>query len=541
MPYNIQEMLLGSLQDSAKHTNALNTETSTLNSILTKMGVLNDSTQTAIDDKTKGTITVEGQALAGAQGVQEATLKFAQAAGSDIQSPSDILVELGNNLRNQIQAAQSAQKNIQAKESLRIIDNPLNWLAGQITVGEDYNQYNRAAEAANLTSQGITAVTKATDEVSRTQESLARKVTDASRAAAAQVRIAEGVALKNVAEQDHLKSEMAVAQAITQNSAAQAAESQRQFNLVASAEGLENERESMRLRREQFNWEKQAKNAATAKTAEAEKTKAQLLAEYNVGAKVLGLPVETSWDLAYTRAQLGGTAQSRFSAVMEAGGNSVAAGGARVSATPAGAASMMAQGVFPRSTEAGFEPMKKYLRDVTQRAIVPGAKPADTVANINTLVKAETENFTKNATAPGSFYAPPALGSILATASVQATPLYKKVLSVAGKDLTTADPTAIVTLAYSAVKAGTLSPEQAAKGINEVYGQAVNINNSEKKFAQIGIPSQTSFNTKPDIWGKDEAANLTDYSSTLRLLTIMKSREWAKKLQGSGLMLPAAL
>jgi hypothetical protein len=524
--FNIQEALLGALQGSGNSQNAAGAESDILNGILQKMGILTQSSTGAIDAKTSATIAVEDQALQGVQGAQDATIKFAKAAGTDIQSPEQILVDLGTQLRQQVQAAQTAQARIQNKESLRIIDNPLAWLQGQLTVEQDYKEYNRAADNANLASKSIAELTAATDKVAQTQQNLARKVTDASRAAAAEARIAQGQLERDAINKNHLQSEMAVAQAITQNTAAQAAETQRQFNLLVTADGLELERERFDWSKEKFNWEKEAQAANKKDKKSSDEVKAMLLQQYNIGARVLGMPEETNWDYVAGRAQLGGTDASRISAAMESGGNTMSAGSERVASTPAGAAAMLTRRVYPKADDPGFAPIKKYLKDTLDAVAQLGGKEDQVLANMNAKVAADAKNYTDNALATGSFYAPPDLDVIYQAESVRATPLYKKVLSTAGKDLKSADPSAIASLAFAAADKGLISYEEAASGITELYSQAVNINNATKKFAQVGIPSQESFNVKPDIAGPDNVkVNLADYSSTLRFLAVMKARD----------------
>lgn len=538
---NFETMLLDSLNASAQAGNAAGAERTQLSNILQQMGVLNTGNVAAVDAKTAGTNVVEGQMLSGAQAAQDATRTFARAAGSDITSPEQILVGLGEELRANLQAAKQAQASIQAKESARIIDDPLGWLKGQLTLKQDYQAYNNAAEQANLASQSISSLTRATDEVGKTQEGLAVKITDASRAAAADVRIAEGTAAKLAAERGHLKDELAIASAIQNTSAAQAQEAQRQLNMVMTQAQFNLEQERMAMSREQFSWDKQQKALANKTKESADAAKVSLLEQYNIGAAALGLPRETNFDLLMARADLGGTDKVRISAAMEAGGNSLAAGATRVSASPAGATSMLLKGVYPQGNDAAFAPMKKYLKDTWDNAPSPEGKESSKVANMNAQVKADVERYTKNAVATGSFYAPPPLANIVATRSVQATPLYQKVLATAGKDLTTAAPTPVVKLAFAAVEAGTLTLDQATRGLNEFFGQAVNINNTTKRFAQIGMPAQIGFHVKPDIYGTDIKVDLTDYSSTLRLFATMKSRETFRQIQGGGLNLPAAL
>lgn len=528
-------LLLDALNASAQAGNASIEEGNALTKILANMGLLNTGNSQAIDDKTRSLNVVEGQALAGAQAAQDATRKFAAEAGSDITSPEQILVQLGNDLRANIQAAQQINASIQQKESARIIDDPLGWLKGQLTLPQDYQAYNQAAERANAASDGIAALTKATDEVGRTQEGLALKITDASRAAAADIRIAEASAAKIAAERGHLKDEMVIAAAIQNTRADQAREAQAQYGLVMDAHKFALEQERFNWAREQFSWEKKIKGATAKDKKSADEVKQQMLLQYNIGARSLGLPEETSFDLLMARFELGGTDKTRISAAFEAGGNTLAAGHTRVASTPAGATSMLVKGVYPLGMDTTFSDMRKYLKDTWDTAAQGGdGKEATVVATMNAIVKADTQRYTKNAVATGSFYAPPPIASITASKSVQATPLYQKVLATAGKDLTTAAPSPIISLAYEAAKSGTITYEEAAAGITEFYGQAVNINNLTKRYAQIGIQPQTTFKVKPDIrqlYDVRESFDLSNYNETLRMFAILKSRDTIGQLR----------
>ena len=520
-----QNLLLDALNSSALAQNAAKKQEDTLTRILSSMGLLNEQSQETITRASEAASTVEQQALLGAQQAQEAAQQFAREAGSDIRSPENILISLGQELRANLTRAQQARQNIDTKQSINIIDNPLAWLHGQMTIGQDQQVYTGSMQSAEGISQNISTLTAATDQVGRTQAALATKITDATRAAAAEARRLEAEQSKQAALRNHLKEEIAVSGAIQNTVAAQAQEVQRQYGMIVSEEQRAMEQERFNMYKQQFNWELESKKLATKSKQEQDSVKQQLLLQYNIGARVLGLPEETNMDLVLARAELGGTDATRVSAAMEAGGNTLAAGGAaRVAATPAGAASMIAKGVYVRATDPGFDPMRAYLRDTASAKAAMGLKEPETLAAINAQVKVDAANFEKNAVATGSFYAPPPLEAIYQSRSVKSTALYQKVLATAGKDLTTAAPTPIIKLATEAVKMGVLKPEEAAVGLNELYGQAIAINNMQKKFSQIGIPSQTSFKVTPDIPGINESFDLTDYSSTLRMVAAVRAR-----------------
>lgn len=538
-------MLLDALNMSAKAGNASIAEGDTLKRILAEMGVLNTSANAATDVKTSTTNVVEGQALSAAQAAQDKTIAFANNRNANGSTPEEILVQLGIRMSEQMQAAQVSEDTISSKESINMVQDPLGWLNAQLTLQHDYQRYNDAATKAANASNNIATLTTSIDEYGQTQQALKKTITDASIAATAQARIAEGEAIKVAATRGHLKDEMVIASAIQNTAADQAAEAARQLGMMNTERQFAMEQERMNMAREQFNWAKEAKALATKDKASADQAKAEMLQRYNIGAEALGLPPETNFDALMLRMELGGTDKTRISAAFEASGNSLAAGSTRVASTPGGATSMIVQGVYPRGNDAGFSRMKTYLKDTWSNASAAnvGAKDQQglTVAGVNARVKADTERFTKNAVAPGSFYQPPPIAAITDTLAVRNTALHAKVLATAGKDLTSAAPTPIIKLAYEAVKAGTLSYEDAATGIVTFYKQAVTINNATQRYAQVGIQPQHSFNVKPDIYGSDIPANLVDHASVLRLFAVMKSREVFKNIQGGGLNLPAAL
>lgn len=526
MGLDIQQLLLDTLQSSAVVQNSAKRNNAELAKKSGELGVLNSDSAEAITTVALNKAASEDQILKGAQQAQDASRRFAQAAGTDINDPAQILVSLGEDLRKQVLAAREAQARIQAKESTTIL-NPVQFLVSQLTLKDDYKQYNHAADNANLTSDNIAALTAATDQVGQTQRGLAQKITDASRAAAAQATIAQGELDKNAAERNHIKDELAIAAAIQQGTAAQALETQKQFGFVMDSQRWEMQQAQFAQQKEEYNFNKQIKLLSLKKDLDKAAVDSELLRQYNAGAMVLGYQPQTNFELIKSRAELGGADLARISAIMEAGSNSLSIGAARVTATPAGATAMIAKNMYPRSNEPQFAGMRKYLTDNwEQQMVANGHKEANAGIALNAKVANDTAFFEKNAVATGSFYAPPPIESITATASVKKTALYQKVLATAGKDLRDASPDPIIKLAYTAAANKVISYEEAAAGIAEFYGQAVVINNLNNRYSQIGIKPQTSFRVTPSIPGANnlKGVNLTDYSSTLHLMATIKAR-----------------
>jgi len=512
-----QNTLLEAMQTSAGASNAAKNQENVLTSVLQQLGLLQQDTAGAIDKSVEATNVVEGTALQGQQQAQDDARRYAATVGALGTNPEALLVRLGVDLNAQLEASKSARDNLVAKQGINLIDNPLGWLHAQMTIEADQSALNNSQSAVAGISKDIATATQAVDAFGRTQTALAVKVTDASRVATANARIAEAETVKATALRNHLKDELAIAGTIQNASAAQAQEAQRRLGMLVTQDQLALERQRFEMSKQQFNWEKESKSLALKDKKSQDEVKQMLLAQYNVGAKVTGNPEETNFDLVLARSQLGGTDATRISAIMEAGGNTLAVGSTRVAATPAGAANMIAKRVYGKANDADFAPMKKYLDEQWSLALLAnGGKEDKAAISMNASVDDATKRFTKNATATGSFYAPPPIETILGTEAVKQSALYKKVLSAAGKDLKTADPEPIVKLAYEGFKAGVLSIDEAVSGIQTVYAQAAAINNATKKFAAIGIPGQSSFTTNVDVPGMNRAPiNLMNYTEIM--------------------------
>ncbi len=531
MALSLNDMLTSALQGSANSANAARKDNIDLAGIIKQLSANTATSNAATDAVASNTVAVNDQALKGAQQAQDATRQFAAGAGTDIQSPDNILIGLGQKLRQQVELAQKTQQVIQQKQSVNIVDHPVDWLTGQLTLKQDYQTYNNAADAANLTSDNIKSLTEATDEVQRTQLSLAQKITDASRTAAANATIAQATKEKAAANENQLGHEVTIAGIIQKNTAEQAKAAQEQFGLYMQGEQFKQEQAKFAIYKQQVSLEAANARLKAADTKDKADVEAKLLAQYNIGANALGYPQESNWKLIEAKAALGGTDATRISAAMESGGTTIIAGGSpRVTATPGGAAELIAAKVYPRANDPMFSPMKKFLSDTFSQELAaqPAVKGREGLAvqATNAAVAVATKNYTDNAVAPGSFYAPPAISSITAAQSVQSTDWYKKVLSTSGKDLTTAAPTPIIKLTTAAVESGVLTPEQAARGVAEFYGQAVAINNLTNRYAQVGIAPQSSMKVTPDINGLDTTpVDLTDYTQVLRMIAMSKAAQ----------------
>lgn len=526
--------LTEAMQASADATTASGAQKNVLERVLKDMGLLTQSSIGSIDAAAAGTNVVEGQLLEGQQRAQDDARTYANSLGALGTNPEALLVRLGVDLNTHLEASKVARDTIVAKQSLNPFNDPVGWFTGQMTIEADQSRYDVAQGAVAGISKDITTVTQTVDAFGRTQAALALKVTDASRAAAAEVNLQLATKLKNEATAGLLKSEVEVTNAIQNATAEQAQQAQARHGMLVNQEQLE-------MQRAQFAMAKQSHAASMKDRAAAAKDKtskdainADQLAIYNAGAKVTGNQTESNWELVLARAASSQTAKDRISAIFDSGFNTIASGQTKLSATPGGAAYMVTKGVLPVATAPGFAPMDKLLKEKWVAALTLNkGNEANTVVAVNASLKIDAETYAKNATATGSFYAAPAFESILATEAVKNSALVRKVPAITG--LKTADPDAIWKLAYEAARAGVITLDQASFGVKTIFSKAVEINNAERKFTQIGIPGQVSFNTPIDYVGAGgKPINLLDQNAIIH--SFVRRRAYGQSLTNADAM-----
>lgn len=92
-------------------------------------------------------------------------------------------------------------------------------------------------------------------------------------------------------------------------------------------------------------------------------------------------------------------------------------------------------------------------------------------------------------------YAAPPMATLAAKAAVANSPLYAKVLKT--MNMVDANPQAVMDAAVVGVRAGIISPEEAAMGIATLYKAAVAHNNTfQGGYERVGLPTQKGYNSR---------------------------------------------
>lgn len=521
----VEDSLLSSLQSSANTQNAAKQQQAKVQDLLNETILMFQSQLSATNKRADAAAEISASQQAAAQATQEATQKFARMAGTDITDPSNIMVQLAQDMNTQLATAMAARNRIQQKESTSILSNPFDWLKNQFTLEKDYKDYNQAANNFNSTKATIGSLTAATDQAGRTQQGLEEKITDATRAASAKAASANKALEATAVEAAHIADELKFADSIANLTAKQAAEVQRQGELIRQA------RNDAWIQ-ENYGRAQKREDRADKKQDELDAAEKVLLDDYNYGASLFGMPPRDNWKAIQAQAELHPGYAEDLKNVLEAARTHRTSKTGSMVKSPGTIARNVVEGRIPRlNASTDFARMADYFKKLDKAtrsdpgfAASKGTKE-DYARTFDALLARDIEKYKYDNVAKGSPYELAPFNVISGTASsVRNTPLYQKVLAPLSPELSKLNGTEftdrMVNLATEAAASKVISWEQAAEGLTEYFGQAVNINNNTNKYELIGVPKQEEVLTSPDISGTDVLADLTNYASVLRVLTL---------------------
>ena len=121
-------------------------------------------------------------------------------------------------------------------------------------------------------------------------------------------------------------------------------------------------------------------------------------------------------------------------------------------------------------------------------------KPFERDALVNDRIKQQTDAWSGNAEMGGSYLVAPPLVEFKGNKLVTDTPLWKHILSgLAEAGSGKSDYRTISDMAMQAVKAKTISFEDAVKSISTIYSQAILMNNTNTQFDRFATPTQKNY------------------------------------------------
>lgn len=438
---------------------------------------------------------------------QQNSRQFATDVGSNMDDSSQIMSALGMQLQQANMETIRAKSVVAQKQSVKLLDDPVQYLMNQITVGDDINYANAAQDKSDQIASSLAQINQATQSTAVSQNAIA-----ATTSAAAVQAGTDSIKQKAIEQADQVKQQNLLYN-VDGLMKVQSLNQQELSNLF-SAQNATNSQKQLEIAQGHLEIARQSNALLLEQRLDAINEKKTNLAEIqdigdtvNKGRSILGLaPIPAGKAVQFMK--IGGDLGNSIKDQYSKGAVAIQTGVNVISDQPGKAAITIAQSQAPLSPT--MAPVKNLLMnslaDVGQ-GVVKGANglpvdlknPQAVTGAANGLILTRAAGMASNIKVGDNtnIYAAPTLPSILKVApGVMQTDLYNKVLApLVNTGLTTLDPNQILSLTSQSVARGEMSFTQSAQDIKVLFSAAAATNNVTKDYARVGLPNQMGYNT----------------------------------------------
>ena len=477
---------------------------------------------------------------------QAARLKAGAAFGADLNQQGERISELAM-LQNQTQEARLAlSQSIAAKQSVSFLDNPLEYVVNQFTVGGDISKFNALADVEDTVTKSIEDITRLSSAVAQNQKNFEVTVTQASADAKAQE------ALLNAEQQATVTRISGLNYNIEAVKAAMDA-SKEQMGIRFSVNQALNAQESLKL--QMANHALAVQEAKYRKEDREEKahTDDYLAARIVKGYQVLyGDNAPEMLSPSEVKVMVG-LMKSGTPAGQEATRAYLAGVSGAVAGNPAQVIDMIGRGLPIQ-----FTPAQATVKGVFEKAVAEvrnrGMLPKDDAERqqiMNLEVNKILSKMSKEVKAGDgdNIFQIPDVKRVMTLPGVVDTPFVQKILSTSQVDVN--NPKMVYNEALRGVKEGKLTVDQAAEGVLSVYQKGVALNIASKNLPRLGIAPSTKelklndYNTPIEVipgalFGGSKTVNLTSREDVTRAMLKTMSRDIQTRMRQSPELTPAA-
>jgi hypothetical protein len=468
--------------------------------------------------------TVIAAEQAGQLQSQAARLKAGAAFGADLNQQGERISELAM-IQNQTQEARLAlSQSIAAKQSVSFLDNPLEYVVNQFTVGGDISKFNALADVEDTVTKNIEDITRLSSAVAQNQKNFEVTVTQASADAKAQEALLnaeqQATATRIVGQNYNLAALKATMDA-----------SKEQMGIRFSVNQALNAQESQRL--QMANHELAVQEAKYRKEDREEKKQtdgylaSRIIKGYQVfyGDKAADMITPGDVKQMVTLMKSGTPAGQEATRAFMAGESNKVAG------SPAQVIDMIGRGLPIQFTPAQTSVkgvFEKAVAEVRNRGMLP-KDDAERQQIMNLEVNKILSKMSKEVKAGDgeNIFQIPDVKLVMQDSAVASTPFVQKILSTSQVDVN--NPKMVYNEALRGVKEGKLTVDQAVEGVLSVYQKGVALNIDSKNLPRLGIaPStkdlklndyNTPIETSPGaLFGGSKTVNLTDRTAVTRAM-----------------------
>ena len=417
---------------------------------------------------------------------QAARLKAGAAFGADLNQQGERISELAM-LQNQTQEARLAlSQSIAAKQSVSFLENPLEFVVNQFTVGGDISKFNALADVEDTVTKSIEDITRLSSAVAQNQKNFEVTVTQASAEAKAQE------ALLNAEQQAIVTRISGLNYNLEAVKAAMDAPKE-QMGIRFSVNQALNAQESQRLQMANHALAVQEAKYRAEDREEKKQTDGYLASRIIKGYQVFygdkAADMITPGDVK----QMVALMKSGTPAGQEATRAFMAGESNKVAGSPAQVIDMIGRGLPIQFTPAQT-PVKgvfeKAVAEVRNRGMLP-KDDAERQQIMNLEVNKILSKMSKEVKAGDgdNVFQIPDVKRVMTLPGVVDTPFVQKILSASQVDVN--NPKMVYNEALRGVKEGKLTVDQAVEGVLSVYQKGVEVNIASKNLPRLGIAPST--------------------------------------------------
>lgn len=459
---------------------------------------------------------------------QNALQDFSAQWGGDTADASGTQAKLADRHNQASQAADDALDIIRQKRSVSFFDDPLAWVSNKLTINDDINNYNSNVAVANKAEEDMDSINQSIDLRASAQAKIATTVTAASAQAASQIAVASAQEAADVLTRQGFAANTQGVTDIANMTYRQMQVATVGFDADAKYQELKNSQAQLALSQANFSLEQQKFKIQQAKEVNADGANQYIAENIQAGLKVMFPTNPAAWnvpagkltaimsgklpmDPVILRAMQVGEGQKDY-----AGPDS---GIRLLGATPSDALKTLSFNptITPdMNAGIGILNQAKQLVDAKlagQPIAGPAAQAAydDAVNKQANLLLQASANHTQDPTS--AYYLPGADKIVTAAPALQQDPVWTKVLApmVAAKaDLS--NPAVVTGYVSAAVQAGTITLNQGAAGITNIYQRGQEMNLQSKQLVGLGLTPKVSY-MAPDPYTGVGAIGKIDYTN----------------------------
>ena len=474
--------------------------------------------------------SVKNQAALSAQ---NARLKAGAIFGADLNQQGEQISAAADTMNQAYAQKQQALQNIQQKDSVGFMDNPLGFILNQFSVNDDIRAHNSALEIEQAAKGHIEDLNALSNATAQNQKNFEINVTQASIDAATKNTLNTAQLSANKAETEGLGYNVDALQTAMNASKEQTALKFQVLGAQNSQAQLKLAMDNYALHKQEFQWQ-QDQHEANQATDEYLTDRIQKGLTVMYGANAPDLTASPKLAKTYLTLLKSNTPAGKEATDAYMAGQTGVLGG-----NPAQVIDSINSGVAVQFTPAQA-PIKNLL-DVAKQKVDAGVQTgqvtkANYSASINSTVTGQINDYLKDIE-PGSANNPfniGAVSSLISMPGVSSTPLAQKVLApAAAAGAKFDDPKQVYSTAVDAVNKGTISLNDAVDGITALYQKGVDTNLQVRQITKFGIvPTENmhSYNTRVEVdptalFGGTSIVNLTDRNAVLRAVNKTMARQ----------------